>query len=382
MRIISVGTSNSMLRYGFTYPLQNDKRVTRIDKACMGTSVSLLSCVTTENIDFRNYDFCIIDFSVNEQLFHYWGLSLNRIEDHVESFCAQVWQAGCVPVLMILPRKETKKDSSPVRNTYLNLASRLKIPFFDAIDIVEGFDGYLGTSRDDLFRDGGHMMEWLAIGVGSKLLDGLSQIYKFRPSIVEPWICRTYAAIRLSSQSRHIRYLIKRENNLFSTECLHLKAGEEVRFCVPPGSDLVGICVNLGSSAGHLKIQIGEESDQAEIVDLRNGYRAAKQDFVLGTLPLPNPIHTDGGELRLIALPPSSPDIINLPDYACILREAPNFENEGFVEIHSLIIRNGHKVYNERPDPALHIDLGQIGSDSGILCSFDLFKASAVAYLR
>lgn len=353
MEICVFGTSNSILKFGYTLPIRSSPFVTRYHSACMGKSVSLLSEETGAGLDLSNFKYCFLDFAVNEAVFLRRGLSPSRIADHTRSLIGRCWVANCLPVILIFPRKDSTASNSQIRDLYLGIADELNLPYFDVISLIDKI-GSPELGRDALFRDSGHLREWIAIAAGQKLLTALRQIPPAQRE-ASAWTFKNYdaiACVRGGPSELHVA----RINSLYEAVLYKLEAGTEndtTEINVPAGARVVGICSNLGSTYGLVEIS----GDRTELLDLRNGYQTSGQDFVLSTLALPRPVVASAGTIRLRSVAPTADVLESLPADAFPLREGPSRLGAACAEIKSIIVELPSTTeMSTRPARALHVD--------------------------
>ncbi|MGZ8219207.1 hypothetical protein, partial [Methylomagnum sp.] len=161
MRIAIIGTSNSLMASGYTYGLAQSTKVTRVENFSMGGSISLLASVTTRGVDFSKFDVCLLDFAVNEALFVGY-ISTDDMYAYERAIVGRLIAAGCLPVILIIPRKQMGGKRDLVREYHLRLAQELNLPYFDITSYLEKFTVTKGIERAVLFKDGGHLASTLA----------------------------------------------------------------------------------------------------------------------------------------------------------------------------------------------------------------------------
>jgi hypothetical protein len=331
MRIVVVGTSNSLKEYGYTFVLRNSKSVDDCRIACIGKSVGQLYLVTTKDIDFSGFDYCIIDFSVNEHVFHGWGLALDRIETHLRSLVAEALSKNCLPVILLLPRRECRADTSKIREFYIDFAARFNLPIFDGISVVDRMQD-TGIEREDLFRDGGHILEWVGLAIGNQLLAALKKLPPLQ-MMQQNWLYKKLSIAYLADLTSN-HNIMRRSSRIMFDRYVSLSAGEQIAVPLQAGSRVVGIYSNLAACGGILEIQGG----QTEYADLRNGYRPSGDEYVASVLALPTPVYEAGEAIYLSVLRAADCNEDQLPERSFILTEGRSLPNEETLEIGGLVI--------------------------------------------
>ncbi len=381
MRIAVVGTSNSLMKYGYTYAVARSPRVTSFRNMSIGKSTSLLFALTTDGVDFSEFDFCIFDFAVNEEVFVRHGVTRDEMRSFGLSLAARAWKAGCLPVMLILPRRSVLRERSNIRDHYLSLARDLNAPFFDVIEYAETLERTRGIARGDMFQDDGHLAEWFAIAVGQQLLDGLSRLMQLRDgAAAEPWWHFDYRPVAIAPLLPGGEAAVRRENSLFRLDFARLRPALALSLELPRGSRVAGLYANLATTAGFLRLS----GATTEIVDLRNAYQHQGRDkFVLSTVALQRQVAEMGGEIQI--------EVVAEGDLSAEMRRAvlvgiPEREKPpdlGHVEIGGLIIRSAEpERVAHRPSPSLNLSIERMTSSAAVDTAIDIYASHTVARRR
>lgn len=381
MRIAVVGTSNSMMKHGYADAIARSMRVADCRNMSVGKSVSLLFALTTEGLDFSQYDFCIFDFTVNEEIFVRHGITRAAMRDCVLSLAGRAWTSGCLPVLLMLPRRSVLARHSHIRDHYLAIAAELNLPFFDVICHVERLEAERGLARDDMFQDDGHLAEWLAIALGHQLLDALSGLARqSREAIPTPWFCFDYRPLTAASLAGADTATVRRENSVFRLDFAELRPGQAKRASLPAGSEIVGLYANLAATAGFLRLG----GATTEIVDLRNAYQGGGRDrFVLSAIALQRPVAAVAGGMSIEVIREQDIDQSARETVLAGIPEREKPKDLAYVELGGLICRSaGRETIATRPAPGLHIDIAAATSPAAVETAIDIFRSHAVTRTR
>lgn len=381
MRIAIVGTSNSLKKNGYASAIAHSSKVTAFKNMSIGKSVSLLFAVSTEDVDFSQYDFCLMDFTVNEEVFVRRGVSREAIRSYVVSLTARVWKAGCLPVMLMLPRQSAPVKNSQIRDVYLAIAQELNIPFFDVIEYIERLEQRHGIARKDLFQDDGHLAEWFAISVGHQLLDALSALRRItRERHEAPWSSYDFRPIAAAPLVKGTSAVVPRANSLFQIDFAGLAPLQNISIPVPAGSRIEGLYVNLAATAGFLCIS----GATTEIIDLRNAYQSqGREIFVLSTIALQRAVPSASGMIDIEVVPEHTIDparreavLIGIPE-----REKP--ADLGYVELGGIIVRSAEEEWiGTRPPKAMHVDIAQASSSAAPDAAIDIYRSHTITSRR
>lgn len=286
MRVAVVGTSNSVRKDGYVPQLAGDPRVSRLSNYSLGASTSLISIPRMENVDFSRFDFCLIDFSVNEEVLRKnGGLDLDLCRDVVESLVVRCLAARCLPVFALLPRM-IATESAQMRTFYRDLARTMNVPVIDGYDLVDGLLACSDVTRPGMFIDKSHIRPWVAGVFAQTLADGLAGLFAKEDRFVdEPVTAPRFRAVDVSEQIEPSWLVerVNRSNGLVTLDFLRSEVPTKLRFDVQ-GADLVGMYVNL--KATDVFVSFASGADHV-LIDLRNKFFDDEEfEFIVSALPL------------------------------------------------------------------------------------------------
>ena len=291
MRVAIVGTSNAVMRRGYAYAISTSPLVSHWKNMSVGMSGSMLYALTTCDVDFADFDVCIMDFCVNEEIFVKFGLSQDIIAEAVMALARRAWLAGCLPVILLLPRQSCLIAVSGVHGLYWSIAKSLNLPVFDAARAVERLVVSGRISRGALFKDDGHLHEWVALALGHSLICELyshcAQITE--ASAVEPWSAHEFSILPASGQGLSS---ITRRNSLIEAAFAIVGQDDVLHFEVPTDDLATAVCANLAKTSGCLVV----EGAKTEYFDFRNdAFSEVDENYMLAILPLLKPVQAEHG---------------------------------------------------------------------------------------
>jgi hypothetical protein len=166
MKIAIVGTSNSVSEDGWTKYFLEIANEDQVDNYSLIANTSLYGHYILEKKKIlENYDYCIIDFAVNDQAF--LDDTLVAEELLVASYLDLIRkfkETQCIPIFLILPiashARRGKGKTSKVRQYMIYLCQRFGIPY---VDVYDFFEGLINCYPDEcLFRDPRHITSFAA----------------------------------------------------------------------------------------------------------------------------------------------------------------------------------------------------------------------------
>lgn len=300
MRIAVVGTSNSLRRDGYTSYLVRDPRVTALSNFSIGASTGLHSLRSTEGIDFRRFDFCLIDFSVNEEVVRKNNaLNLDVSKSVAENLIVRCLSGGCIPVITLLPRM-IETHQSRMRQFYLKIAAGWGVPFFDGFELVDFIKEVSDIRGSGLFMDVAHIRPWVCLVFARALADGLASLPAERTgdrTLFAPALATVKVADRLASADG--LEIVERGSSRASGHFVKASRPTRVALRDVVGESLIGLCVNLSETNCIASFR----SMNSTALDLRNHYFGnASFRIVISALPLMETISIAEGTLEIETL--------------------------------------------------------------------------------
>lgn len=383
MRIAVVGTSNSMMRHGYTLPLRQSPRVKAFANHSLGVSVNLLSTLTTAGCDFSGFDVCLLDFNVNEEVYLRHGIPAETLQAALRDLVGRIWAAGCLPVLLLLPRRSVGLARSLTHAPTMALARELNLPVYDGFTLVERLAARPGLERKALFKDDGHLAFWVAIGLGHQLLAALLRLRRhLGERLAEPWQHVPHRLAPLAPVLPDRR--VARQNSRFQGEFTLLRQGDApLALTVPPGSQAVGLHSNLGQCAGILRLAGAGDS---LLVDLRSDLQlTGHQPLMISVLGLQRPVAAGPeGRITLQLVPEAA---LTPEEKAGMMRlmpgQTPDLPDSGFAELGGLVLRlDATEERPDRPAASLGADLLTLGGSMALDMAIDLRATHEMTPLR
>lgn len=196
LRACVVGTSNGVMRQGYASGIGKCDGIAGVDNYSIGFSSSALFAFREKEIDFARYDICFLDFSCNDaSLFQDGFLDDSSIRTQVEYAIYSLLAKSCVPFLIIMPIRKALPDGGAVRNVYVDIAEKFKIPFFDGYAFLEILKESAGNPLD-FFMDDMHLAPEFANLMGTVIAKTAINAYKERcESTVSEFVSRSYRFI-------------------------------------------------------------------------------------------------------------------------------------------------------------------------------------------
>lgn len=123
MKIAIVGTSNSILKDGWVKYYRELVQDVEIDNYSLGSNSSLYGHYILEKKDILDkYDYCFIDFAVNDQHFFDKGLiSEELLVASYLDFIRKFRNSNCIPIFLILPIVEYCRENSKISTIRQNM---------------------------------------------------------------------------------------------------------------------------------------------------------------------------------------------------------------------------------------------------------------------
>jgi len=345
-RVLVVGTSNGIRKGGYAEYLSDIVDVTNVS---LGASTSIHSIHSTHDVDFANYDYCVLDFCVNEEAPLRNGMmSWDDIDSILKNLICRATASRCLPVVLILPR--LLQVEPVIRDPYVRLAERHRIPYLDGYALVARLEA-LGVIKQAMFADSAHNRAWVSAMIAEILVAGMKAL---RPGWRKArWKAGRFTAIALPALTEDVE-IVQRATSRFSGEFIRLDGPGKVTIRNLPGVAVVGLRLNLARTNGFLRIN-------DTVLDLRNEYWVQKtkpglkkKSVVISVLPLPRALDCRDGEimLEMMAAPDSSGSFA-VVDGERIVDAGAAGEAQVEVEIAEFVVRLAEETTSAyRPDAA------------------------------
>lgn len=290
MKIVVVGTSNSLRKEGYFPYLAADPRVKQAVNQSIGASTSLHTIESTAGVDFSQFDFALLEFAVNEEaILAGGGLDLDVVKGVVSNLIVRCLSGRCIPVIVIFPRLLRGGQNSVMRSFYRSLATSYSIPFLDVYEIVEYVRSASDIADFSIFKDSAHVEQWLCCAISQIIVSGLQKLEDTPHRFVEGNIeAPAYGSLPLVEivpelMERSVERATSRSRDHF----VAARSPDAFRLHNVGASALVGVGINLSETDCILEIS----AKDATLIDLRNVYfKNPAFRLVKSAFPLPRRI--------------------------------------------------------------------------------------------
>ena len=184
MKILILGTSNSILRTGYPKTLATHPAVTSIVNRSLGASASIRLGYDRDVAPFAGSDIVLVDFCPNDEQHNINLPYLNNIDVAFHEMLANiVANPGCIPVVLALPKRSAFLGSGPAYDRWLALCRAFRVPFFDARVFLCRLQAKMSLSVEALFWDEMHFSPSLAPAMAMALGDQLAMLEPAPPIV-------------------------------------------------------------------------------------------------------------------------------------------------------------------------------------------------------
>jgi hypothetical protein len=375
LRVAVIGTSNALLAAGLSHGLARAPQVTELRNLSLGASLSLHAALLAVEVDLGQYDLCLLDFAVNETPFAAAGTARQALHDYARAAAGMAIERGCLPVMLVLPRRDADDRHRMVTRHHLQIARELNLPHLDVCALVARLVGRLGIPRALLFRDDSHLARWFALALGHELAAALRRLLRRREDFVaEPWSFTRFAAVPLLSLVPPERRIARR-STLLAMDFAELRHGEALRVPVP--GPVHGLWFNGLGSGGILRCA----GAAAAHLDLRGMAAGGKRRFLAQAIAFRTPVAPDAGAVTLEtvaldAVPDASRRGLHLTTHG-----KARLPDLGVVEVGGLFAAEPEPArVTHRPAPASHVDLATLMPLTALHAAIDIALTHDLQY--
>ena len=285
MKVGIVGTSNSIMKGGYTDGLASEQDIEVEKIVTIGESIGIIFWLQPDIEILKSCNVCIIDFAVNEQKFLQAGsVSPEYVEDYLRSCIAKIWSVGCLPILLILPRLSVRADQSLVVDIYNRIATDLNVPMINIIEMIDQIQNSANIERKQLFQDDGHLHLDIAFAIGKDIGEFLNSI------IQDSWYESEFQWTAHSYHYKSVEYftttnVIIRQlsSEVLSSEIGFFQPGSEAKIFLDPNVEAIGLCTSLVDTQGLISV----EGETSIVFDLSNAYPIYRSGFIMSALAFP-----------------------------------------------------------------------------------------------
>ncbi|WP_156878569.1 hypothetical protein [Roseomonas gilardii] len=286
MKIAIIGTSNSIGPRGYVPALSQHPAVSRVGNFSLGHSTSIALAYTAHRINFTEWDFCVLDFSVNEEASTKKPEDLFRIESCLNYLLDQMAESGCLPVVLIMPTERGRGKILQVHEFYLRYATSKGLPLFDGFSFLRDLEvTNSALDASEYFRDPDHLAPWASSLLGYHLADRLSRIDMKQHTISFPSLNSAQYSYLPMSEVAPEQTFVERHTSLTSARFLHLSKNQKVVLeGIRPGK-VVGIGININQTNALLRFQSSARDSNAFYSERYFNTDPGKFTFVIRVIP-------------------------------------------------------------------------------------------------
>lgn len=308
---------------GYVFGLKAHTGVRHVQNFSLGHSTSVVFPYTFPQIDFNQFDFCVIDFIVNEDVFEKTNATRLAVKSRLRFLLHAMAGTSCIPIFMLMPAEQRRGKVFPVHQIYLDFSREFGVPVFDGYRALERLLGASDLEVTSHFRDSSHLAEWVAAPLGLELANQLDRISRSRPmSRIEMSMGHHYAYCTLAKDLDGPFDRIQRKTSLVTAEFLHSERPDDIMVPVGSAERVVGIGLNLSQTNTPIAVSSGGAGEDAWYGLDYFDEAARKFVFVVRTL---EPVTCVDGAVRLAwpAAPQVQPTMVEIHGLALELPPAP-----------------------------------------------------------
>lgn len=255
MRVLLSGTSNAIIARGMNFPLSRDPRITRFTNQSYGASGTVALADHLRQIDFSQYDFCVLDYCVNEEVFI--SKKESTTENAMNNLLAAVDAAsvaGCQPLIVILPTSTWGNYPRPFEAGIMEELAARSVPVFNFYTFTKEFVAHTGLTFHDMFLDPMHIHRELGAAIGTALVDYMADRIDTVPILTvtkrtyDPLQFVPYTDLKVTGEARPVT----RESSLLTRKCLAIAPGAEITVTTSFPGMIAGVSFDASRSVGEI----------------------------------------------------------------------------------------------------------------------------------
>jgi hypothetical protein len=290
LRVAVVGTSNAVLRDGYVPGLESAPFLSTVRRHCIGGSPSILLPVIAEEMNPSDYDACIIDTCINDDVhFNAKCMTLLDAYEHTLSFLRFLARARCMPLLLAMHELDNYGKKTAASELYRALADRFGCGYYDARWFFSRQSARGTLPLAPLFRDKAHPNAETSLALGGALAKHLRTLHlPWSPTDELELAGPNFRLIRPALFGGAAREVVTHVSSLRTDEFLPLCEGQSIQVELSPRERLCGFLFNSASSDGVLRIQ-GPCGETTWNVSSGNRHKALRRGlaFISQLVPLP-----------------------------------------------------------------------------------------------
>lgn len=256
MRILLTGTSNSIIANGFNSGIERHAATTTFQNVSFGASSTIALGDHMRGIDFSQYDVCIFDYCVNEEVYIFIRqTTVDEAMSNLAAACDAASRAGCLPVIAVFANLNRVPLKRPLEAALIDRFGTLGVPVFNIHPLLQGLVQSLGCPIQNLFQDPNHVLREIGASFGAGIMDAVQAGAGFPRSLVKT--DQTYRQLRFVPFSKMAvtggSQVVSRQTRLASAELLQLDPEAQITcFAQSDGFECAGITFNAARTWGHL----------------------------------------------------------------------------------------------------------------------------------
>lgn len=291
LRLAVVGTSNAVLRDGYVPGLEASSRFSVVRRHSVGGSPSALLAVVTEELNPSDYDVCLIDTAINDDV-HFNSKCQTLLDAHEQtlSFMRHLATGGCMPFLLCMHELDNFARRTPASEMYRALAERFNCGHYDARWFFSSRTERGTLPLAPLFRDKAHPNAETSLSLGRAIGEHIAKLPRpWSPPESCDLLGPSYRLLRPAAIDPPGREVLTRSSSLRSDTFLPLVEGDSLAIELPAHEHLCGFMFNTATSDGVLRLS-GSGGQADWCVSSFNRHKAARRSlaFISQVAPLPN----------------------------------------------------------------------------------------------
>ena len=264
MRVLLSGTSNSIIVNGISAAFEKEQRITSFVNASHGASGVVGLANHCRKIDFSKYDFCLLDYCVNEEIFVQTKVTeVASSINHMDNAISEASKAGCQPIIIIFPSVTRLNYPRPFEEEIYRRYQSLGVPIFNFYHLCFELLQQGVREFSDFFLDPAHIHHQISYSIGETICDYMSAIQAkqvprkivqsdHRYSKIDFINCRDLSC-------DNPRPIIHRETRITSSDFLPLEPGDTFSVHYSQDAVLRGVAYNVARSVGSIINPINDE---------------------------------------------------------------------------------------------------------------------------
>lgn len=257
IKIAVLGTSNSIMRNGYTYTLSN-KETEVIKNISIGSSHSTVIPQQLIKLDEIEFDVLIIDISVNELRAFSRSKDLYNLktsENIYNYLLCWCHKKNVIPVFLILPTNVKSFNHKVITEFYEKLCIKNKQFYFNGYHYLDRLSQLTNRSFDSFFNDPLHLNQLTASTLGRHLAHKISELFDTNKTkdiiITENEV--DYLEFKFVKPS-NFKKVITRKTSLIEEELIVLNKFDSAEIKHEEDFIIAGISLNMTQTNSLVKI--------------------------------------------------------------------------------------------------------------------------------